>query len=81
MRGRLTFVRVAGFVFGVVGAARGVGDALLVDAGCVPDRLPGGVAVLNFAEIIALLMDLAEQYPQYADVINQAIAFLQGLCG
>jgi hypothetical protein len=37
--------------------------------------------MFNFAEIIAILMDLADQYPQFADIINQAIAFLQGLCG
>ena len=35
----------------------------------------------SMADIIALLMDLAEQYPQYADYINQIIEILQGWCG
>lgn len=33
------------------------------------------------ADLIALLMDFAEQYPEFADLINQVIAILQGLGG
>ena len=36
---------------------------------------------MSIADLIALLMDLANQYPEYADIINQIIAFLQGLGG
>lgn len=35
----------------------------------------------SIADIIALLMDWADQYPQFADVLNQIIAFLQGFGG
>lgn len=31
------------------------------------------------ADLIAFLMDLADQYPQIADFINQVIEILQGL--
>lgn len=33
------------------------------------------------ADIIAALMNLADQYPQFADIINQIIAALQGFGG
>ena len=33
------------------------------------------------ANIIATLMDLVEQHPDFADVINQIIAFLQRFGG
>jgi hypothetical protein len=36
---------------------------------------------MSIADIIALLMDLAEQYPFLADIINQVITILQGLGG
>ena len=35
---------------------------------------------MSLEDLIALLMDLAAQYPEYADQIMQVIAFLQGLC-
>ena len=35
----------------------------------------------GIAELIALLMDLAEQFPQFADIINQIIGILQGFGG
>jgi len=36
---------------------------------------------MSIADIIAILMDLAGQYPEYADIINQIIMFLQGIGG
>ena len=35
----------------------------------------------SIADIIAALMDLADQYPQFADIINQIIGILQGFGG
>ena len=34
---------------------------------------------MSLADVIAYLMDLAEQYPDFADFINQIIEILQNL--
>ena len=36
---------------------------------------------MSIADLIAYLMDLAEQYPDFADIINQIIGILQNLPG
>lgn len=41
----------------------------------------GEFAMGSLADVIAMLMDLAEQYPAYADFINQVIGCLQNFGG